>query len=48
MNIAFLDGYTINPGDLTWDSLEALGKLTVYDRTDAHAMRRLLSSIRPH
>ena len=35
MNIAFLDGYTINPGDLTWDSLEALGKLTVYDRTDA-------------
>lgn len=33
MKIVVLDGYTLNPGDLSWDSLESLGKLTVYDRT---------------
>ena len=29
-----LDGYTENPGDLSWDGLARLGELTVYDRTD--------------
>ena len=33
MKIVVLDGYTENPGDLTWDSLSNLGELTVYDRT---------------
>lgn len=33
MKITFLDGYTIHPGDLTWEPLEACGELTVYDRT---------------
>lgn len=33
IQITFLDGYTINPGDLSWRPLEALGRLTVYDRT---------------
>lgn len=33
MNIVVLDGYTENPGDLSWAPLEALGTLTVYDRT---------------
>lgn len=33
MNIVVLDGYTLNPGDLSWDSLEKIGNLTVYDRT---------------
>lgn len=33
MKIVVLDGYTENPGDLSWDSLGALGDLTVYDRT---------------
>lgn len=28
-----LDGYTLNPGDLSWDDLKALVDLTVYDRT---------------
>jgi len=28
-----LDGYTLNPGDLTWDSLKALGECEVHDRT---------------
>jgi glycerate dehydrogenase len=33
--IIVLDGYTENPGDLSWDPLAALGELTVYDRTPA-------------
>ena len=33
MKIVVLDGYTENPGDLSWGALEALGELTVYDRT---------------
>ena len=35
MNIVVLDGYTLNPGDLSWKDLEALGTLTVYDKTAA-------------
>jgi len=31
--IVVLDGYTENPGDLSWDALGTLGDLTVYDRT---------------
>ena len=31
--IVILDGYTANPGDLSWKELEKLGSLTVYDRT---------------
>ena len=33
MKIVVLDGYTLNPGDLTWDGFERLGELVVYDRT---------------
>lgn len=33
MKIVILDGYTENPGDLSWDGFEKLGELTVYDRT---------------
>lgn len=33
MKITILDGYGLNPGDLSWDSLASLGDLTVYDRT---------------
>lgn len=33
MNIVVLDGYTLNPGDLSWDGLRALGECTIYDRT---------------
>ncbi len=33
MKIVVLDGYALNPGDLNWDALEALGDLTVYDRS---------------
>lgn len=33
MKIVILDGYTANPGDLSWDELRNLGEVTVYDRT---------------
>ena len=33
MKIVVLDGYTENPGDLSWGGLRALGDVTVYDRT---------------
>ncbi|MGD8114771.1 MAG: D-2-hydroxyacid dehydrogenase, partial [Sphaerochaetaceae bacterium] len=35
MNIVVLDGYTENPGDLSWEGFEKLGNLSVYDRTAA-------------
>ncbi|MBT3319705.1 MAG: D-2-hydroxyacid dehydrogenase [Clostridia bacterium] len=35
MKIVVLDGYTLNPGDLSWEGLEKLGDLTVYERTPA-------------
>jgi len=33
MRIVVLDGYTLNPGDLSWEGLEAIGDLKVYERT---------------
>lgn len=33
MKIVVLDGFVENPGDLSWEGLEKLGELTVYDRT---------------
>ena len=33
MKIVVLDGYTENPGDISWAPIEALGEVTVYDRT---------------
>jgi glycerate dehydrogenase len=33
MKIVILDGYTINPGDLSWDDIKALGDCDIYDRT---------------
>ena len=45
MKIVVLDGYTENPGDLSWDELGKLGELTVYDRTsltdEAEAIARI-------
>ncbi len=35
MNIVVLDGYTLNPGDLTWDDLKALGSCQIHERTPA-------------
>lgn len=33
MKIVVLDGYTLNPGDISWDGLRALGETKIYDRT---------------
>jgi glycerate dehydrogenase len=33
MNIVVLDGFTLNPGDLSWADLQALGPCTIFDRT---------------
>ena len=33
MRITVLDGYTSNPGDLSWDAFEELGEITVHERT---------------
>ncbi len=38
MKIVVLDGHTLNPGDLDWADLAALGELQVYDRTKPAAL----------
>ena len=45
MKNVVLDGYTENPGDLSWDTLGALGELTVYDRTDRNNNAEIISRI---
>jgi len=39
MRIVVLDGHTLNPGDLSWDALAALGDLEVYERTAPEDVR---------
>ena len=45
MNIVILDGYTENPGDLSWDGFRAFGELTVYDRTDVRDTAEIIRRI---
>ena len=45
MHIVILDGYTENPGDLSWGELEKLGDLTVYDRTSLTDEDEIISRI---
>lgn len=33
MKIVVVDGYTLNPGDLSWDALNEMGQVTIYERT---------------
>jgi glycerate dehydrogenase len=33
MKIVVLDGYSMNPGDLSWDDLKSIGSCAIYDRT---------------
>lgn len=40
MNIVVLDGYTLNPGDLSWSGLQSLATTTIYDRTPAEEVVR--------
>lgn len=45
MKIVVLDGYTENPGDLSWEGLERLGELTVYDRTPVGDTQEIIRRI---
>ena len=45
MKIVILDGYTENPGDLSWGELEKLGELTVYDRTSLTDEKEIIERI---
>ena len=40
-----LDGYTLNPGDLSWASLEAMGETVIYDRTSLTDHREIIQRI---
>lgn len=45
MKIVVLDGYTLNPGDLSWEELEQYGELTVYDRTSLDDEKEIIQRI---
>ncbi len=45
MKIVVLDGYTLNPGDLTWEGLQNFGELTVYDRTPVGSTEDMIERI---
>ena len=45
MKMVVLDGYTENPGDLSWGDLEAMGELTVYERTSLTDEAEIISRI---
>lgn len=45
MKIVVLDGYTLNPGDLSWDALKNLGECTIYDRTSLNDDAEIISRI---
>lgn len=45
MRIVVLDGYTLNPGDLDWKGLEAMGEVTVYDRTSLTDVQETIDRI---
>ena len=45
MKIVILDGYTENPGDLSWEGIATFGDLTVYDRTDVHDTAEIIRRI---
>lgn len=45
MKLVVLDGYTENPGDLSWSMLEKLGELMVYDRTPLYDEQEIIKRI---
>ena len=45
MKIVVLDGYTLNPGDLTWEGFKALGDCKIYDRTSLTDDTEIISRI---
>ena len=47
MKLTVLDGYCLNPGDLSWDALRGLVDVTVYDRTPAAQVIERMGHTRP-
>ena len=45
MNIAVLEGYVNNPGDLSWDALESFGTVTVFDRTPRDQLAQRMADV---
>lgn len=45
MKIVVLDGYALNPGDLSWHGFEELGEVTVYDRTSYKDKQEIIERI---
>lgn len=45
MKIVVLDGYALNPGDLSWQGVEELGEVTVYDRTSYTDKQEIIKRI---
>lgn len=45
MKIVVLDGYALNPGDLSWHGFEELGEVTVYDRTSYTDTQEIIERI---
>lgn len=45
MKIVVLDGFTLNPGDLDWKGLEAIGECVVYDRTSLNNVQEAIDRI---
>lgn len=45
MKIVILDGYTENPGDLSWEGFEKMGPTTVYDRTPPEEVKTIIGRI---
>lgn len=45
MKIVVLDGYTLNPGDISWSGLEKLGDCIIYDRTSLTDTDEIISRI---
>lgn len=45
MKIVILDGYTLNPGDLDWKGMEAIGECIVYDRTSLSDVQEAIDRV---
>ena len=45
MKIVVLDGYTLNPGDISWKGFEELGEVKVYDRTPVDQIKTIIERI---
>lgn len=43
MNIVFLDSYAMNPGDISWSTLEHLGKVQIFERTQPEELKDRVS-----